>query len=1415
MANPYEDELSSTGQDILANSDLIELAPLQGAETDAEGDLKSQQATPMEGGSSTPNPLSQLGDIAAGMPQLQRPEGLPAAQQPATTSAPEDETADTQPVDERKSRWQELTAWTKLPAGPEKEAAKDAWAMKHHGVSYKQYQENKRKGAFIYGGGQGPLEFYGMGGQFQERMSAPGQGLIDTATDFVNLIPGLKLPKATKYEDNLANGVRQISGLILPMMFLQGQLIKYGSQIHKAGVAPLWAQKLGNNPIFQRIAYKGIGSGADIGTAVTVDLVAEQNKFNDTLATEWKNNQWAFHQWIPDSWTSDKLSPDQKARANAMEGVRLGFVAGIFQGLTKIIKSGRSIERVSKITSLDARKQKELDSILRDPLDDVKYSDNVIEDTIARQEAKHGRELEKLTDYFANKGDLRDLKKPTLGPHELGDGYSTAVVSKSSDGIVGASVDQARIASNKGTTKGSLGTIITDATRKASLEAENIQARNLIRGLKKELDIANKYQADLPNGKVAWNEIDSAGTRLAEIITDPTLPVGTLKRTLDEFKSVLNGVKSANLVGYNAITKGMKKYLNDFVDLNTHKAKAYLIQSEGSAASNIAEGMRLVDQPEVVSRAQEQILDRLELLTVEFGIASFEWQARNNAIRTFKNATKVGNKESARQAKALSQTLDEQIAAILPNAKNWTDTLREVAETHPEFLKPLMLAYEFSNGDINSIRKLNKYVENSLGTFSKFFVDTNPEIPSIVNRTYWSTIFNSILSALATPQKALMGNFGGMVGQMTHSFYGALREGDFNMIQRGAHQYFGITDTLQVGWKHLSEVYSKSANDPYSISYVVRDDLRLKEVEGLDVLKASAKAHEAKGEYGASAMLTLFEEQEALASNPWLRFGANSMTALDGFSRATQKLAQDKGAMFDMLLKKYPDGNWTQKEFQEGWKELYKKGWDDNGMITDEAVDYATREIALNLDSPFVEGLNGILRHVPILRSVMMFPKTAMNVLDIFTKYSQVQRLHLGNKFAGDYAKYLGSMGNRKAEDFPVEEIRELLSSRGISMDGDYMAKFKAIRNELRGRVASGTLAVTSAWFMATQDKIRGNGHWDKSVQKSRRSMGWTPKTYQGLDGNWHDYSWLGPIGDWLALTTDVIDNFDSVSTTKMEKLGKKLSFILGASITDRSVLANLEPLGDIFNGNPTAGARWASNFGNAMLPLGGQRNELGRIMFPMLKEFENDDVLSLVANRNKWIEAMDPSGGLPTMYDWLTGKPILRGVEGSWFNRVKNTNAVFKSHPNQTAEQRFLIDIEYDKTPSFKTSAGGSEFTASERAELGRLVGQQGIFLNKLKSIMVEANRLEAKIDGKTIKGYVNILRHIRRTGRGQGFMKEGKFANIEYRIDLALSHAIRIAEANLSNITEIRQRTIDANMKDAAAKRSDVPTLLELNNP
>ena len=49
------------------------------------------------------------------------------------------------------------------------------------------------------------------------------------------------------------------------------------------------------------------------------------------------------------------------------------------------------------------------------------------------------------------------------------------------------------------------------------------------------------------------------------------------------------------------------------------------------------------------------------------------------------------------------------------------ETLEAVKEQKPEMLKPLMLAYEVTDGKVDSITKLNDYIKNTTGVFSKHF----------------------------------------------------------------------------------------------------------------------------------------------------------------------------------------------------------------------------------------------------------------------------------------------------------------------------------------------------------------------------------------------------------------------------------------------------------------------------------------------------------------------------------------------------------------------------------------------------------------------------------------------------------------------------------------------------------------------
>ena len=53
------------------------------------------------------------------------------------------------------------------------------------------------------------------------------------------------------------------------------------------------------------------------------------------------------------------------------------------------------------------------------------------------------------------------------------------------------------------------------------------------------------------------------------------------------------------------------------------------------------------------------------------------------------------------------------------------------------------------------------------------------------------------------------------------------------------------------------------------------------------------------------------------------------MTGLDGFTQATQKVAQDKGLAFDMLMEKFPKGVLKLLKMAPGRPMGPARGWSD------------------------------------------------------------------------------------------------------------------------------------------------------------------------------------------------------------------------------------------------------------------------------------------------------------------------------------------------------------------------------------------------------------------------------------------------------------------------------------------------------
>jgi hypothetical protein len=723
----------------------------------------------------------------------------------------------------------------------------------------------------------------------------------------------------------------------------------------------------------------------------------------------------------------------------------------------------------------------------------------------------------------------------------------------------------------------------------------------------------------------------------------------------------------------------------------------------------------------------------------------------------------------------------ESLRKITLESKEAIDLIRMLNAEKPSMLKPLMLAYETTDGNVNTIAKLNEYFKQSTGVWKKAFIDTRPDLPSVVVQGAWANIYNSVLSAIGTPLKAAMSNLALMIERPIATMAGAMRNGDIKTLRRASYMYtVGMVDTLQKATQHMNVVFRQASRDPSSVEYVMRKDFQIKNQKTLESLQAFADAKSAEGFDGPAAMLERVKAMNDLAEHPWLRFGANSMTAFDGFTRSFIASVEARGRAYDALFDK--GQKLTNKSLQDVSDTIYKEMFDENGMITDKGVEYASREIAMNLDNPAVDGLNTLLMYMPVLKPFLMFPRTAVNMLRFAGSHNPV----------GLFTKKLDAFKKPFAQ-MDGSEVERLLRANEVDVDSvNIEAAYETIRAELKGRKAIGALSVASAFGLFSMDRLHGNGHYDKTVQKTRRQLGWAPRSYKGWDGRWYSYDGLGAISDWIALTADVMDNFDTLDTPTLELMMNKMGFILSANITNKSFLAGLEPMNDVLSGNPAAMNRWLASFASSFVPGSGLRNEFGRLLTPQLKEVEQE-LSQLIANRNPFSKE-----SLPNAYDWVDGG-LIRAPENFWQRLVNTYSPTFKRGDDISDIKQFLIDIEFDGRPQLSTNGNGVEYSPAQRSQVTQLMGKDKIFAREVQRIM---NTPEGK----------NFRKEFKKAIANGVELDASQFKDIHRMLRRALRKSQRVAEQRIAEKGIVDKKQYYNKAIEEATRKGNIEEIIRL---
>lgn len=1213
---------------------------------------------------------------------------------------------------------------------------------------------------------------------------APLIGAADWSIGLVNKIPGVDVPEIPRYQSESLQIVRDLGSIVIPNVllyrFFKGKAVAADKKLQ-------WS--LGKSKPFQIFSDWGLMAG----TGALVDEVApvqeKDHNLAGTLQKMWPNRMG----WLPDNLaTLDNDSADIKRQKNRNEGILLNLGTESLIATGKLMRNLRGVKKATtwvpenEIASNWTNKIEDKPTLSKDP----------VENEVLINLKKQSDEFDALGKANLEEKGFPDpwtADEPVLGTHDLFDPLESGIRTSDDGGIVAAAVDAYKVANNIDTVDGRLGSIATEAAITKGLKPDK-QGRDLINKLAKELQETEVGFKDSKNRLHTHKEIMLEGDKIAADLMG--MEVDKMKKYLEPFSGIDVGTKAKVLdeKGYAGVFKAIKKYLDIHSSLSLARARGVVSTSLSGQVADLAEGARLMENTPAVERAQEMIINRLRYLMKIKGQTAYASGRSLNMKNLWNRLTRKKSTMTVQDAfdaiKSDKGNLEQALAKLDAETKMTLDTLQAVSKERPQLLKPLALAYELTDGKVSTIGSLNEYIKNTTGVFRKAIVDGNPDMPSAWTAGLWANIYNSALSAIGTPLRAGFANMSAMVEKPIAISFGALRYGDKATLERASWMYqVGIVDTLQKSFGHMKQVFKKAANDPSSVTYIMRDDIARKNEDTIEVLREFANAKELEGEFGPTAIVNQIELMNELSEHPWLRFGANAMTAFDGFTRAFIGAIEARGIAYDNLLK---EGRKIDADsVASASKMVYESMFDSNGFITDSAVEYSSREIAMNLNTKTANSVSALINHVPAIRPWLMFPKTSINMV----KYTGTHTPFI-DEFIKDLDAFRLPYGDPGLSTTTVDN---LLSSRGIDpslIAGNKAAVYDTIRAELKGRRAIGALAVMGVVGLFSQGRIRGNGSYDKEVQNVRNDLNIGKNEIQGIDGNWYSYAGLPGISDWLSLTTDVLHNWDTLDDQDQNALLAKAGFLLSANLSNKTFLANLEPLFGILAGNAADINRFAATFSSTLIPGSGFRSEQARLWHGF-KEYDQE-LYSLLANRNPIAK-----GTLATKKSWYDGKEV--GMPSNPLVHIWNTfTPIGKTRENIGKGEKFLSDIEFDVRPYMKTNGKGIRYSPDQREAVFEKIGEMGYFRNEVEQIMKKVSAKEFRQIYRNQQAISSLPVDRKNT------------ANVFKLLSTALLDAKRLAEGHLSDDMklDIKIKEYQKNASKRAQQLNDLETLLKLEN-
>ena len=105
-------------------------------------------------------------------------------------------------------------------------------------------------------------------------------------------------------------------------------------------------------------------------------MINKVNAANDTLATSWIDNKWWGWQMVPQSLHTGGKTPDEKHRANVLEGVKLSFYTSLLESFFRLTKALWGKSKVQQYLTEAGKESSKLNKLTIDPLDSKVFDES-------------------------------------------------------------------------------------------------------------------------------------------------------------------------------------------------------------------------------------------------------------------------------------------------------------------------------------------------------------------------------------------------------------------------------------------------------------------------------------------------------------------------------------------------------------------------------------------------------------------------------------------------------------------------------------------------------------------------------------------------------------------------------------------------------------------------------------------------------------------------------------------------------------------------------------------------------------------------------------------------------------------------------------------------------------------------------